>query len=250
MSRVLFDIGNTRLKWATYRDGRLGPQHAVSHAELDNEISAELKDAIEGAEIWCSNVAGQDVRNKLISGWLDSVPNELLQFASVSDSALGLRNGYANLKQLGIDRWVAAIGARSLVRQGDLIVIDAGTAVTIDWLDSDSTYQGGVILPGAGLMHDALVGKTAGIKSDFSSTQRIIGKTTSECVNSGVSFGLLGAVERVVNEMSATIARPTKILLTGGASDMIDQGTDFSSESVPDLVMHGLAALANNETII
>lgn len=250
---VLIDIGNTQLKWAVSTganqfsaSGVIATEDSLKGAKLPSAIEHALR---EGAtHVWVSSVAQPTVVEQLKRAWFSGVEKERFHCVAVLDEVAGITNAYQDLDKLGADRWVAAIGSRALVKSGDLIVIDAGTAVTVDWLDRDNVYQGGVILPGAAMMHDALVSRTAGIKSKFTVSFQIIGKTTSDCVNSGVSYGLIGAVERVVSEMRDLIRRPVKVVLTGGAAPFLSGALTFEKLLVSDLVLHGLSVLAKNST--
>ena len=147
-----------------------------------------------------------------------------------------------------MDRWVAAIGARVVIPAGHVIIVDAGTAVTIDWLSDDNIYEGGVILPGLSLMHASLNSKTAGIKSIYTQADKIIGRTTEECVNSGVSYGLIGGVERVIEEMMLKIPEPATILLTGGSASILMAMSKLEMSLQENLVLLGVAKVSNEVT--
>lgn len=246
---LLVDIGNTRLKWSlldgneTLATGGCLASDMVG-AETPNDLAQYLAHAESINAVWVSHVGSRDVLHWFIEHWCHALPAKKINRAKVVCSTAGIRNDYKDFDKLGVDRWVAAIGARSIEANGDLLVIDAGTAVTIDWLSIDNVYEGGAILPGAKLMHDALISNTARIRSEYTDTVQIVGKSTSECVNSGVGYGLVGAVERVVFEMENVINRPVKILLTGGAAVMLQQRLKKPVRLVPDLVLAGLAVLA------
>lgn len=245
---VLIDIGNTRLKWATANATRLKARGALTTASViaGADVPHELKLASreQDVQVWISCVASSEVIKALKSGWFSLLDADQINIVSVTDYAANVSNCYADINRLGVDRWIAAIGARGLIDQGDLIVIDAGTAVTVDWVDHQNRFQGGAILPGPALMHDALVGRTAGIESEFQKPSTIVGKTTSECVNSGVAYGLVGAVQRVVTEMQNTINRPAQLCLTGGAADFLGSEMSIETHHYPELVLQGLHRLA------
>lgn len=243
--RLLFDIGNTRLKWALEDSASFIAKGAMTHKEFDS--MARLSDLLpinDPTAIWVSNVGPAKTLGKLKS-MAKSEFNLRAQVVTVTSSMGGITNAYAEHDQLGVDRWVAAIGARQVIRQGAVIVIDAGTAVTVDLLDNLSVYQGGAILPGASLMHDSLVQRTAGIESNLSSEPPIIGKTTSECVNSGVHYGLVGAIETVVKKIQKTLPRKGILLVTGGDSGLINRNSKYSMKHLENLVLVGLLAIAN-----
>jgi type III pantothenate kinase len=241
---LLFDIGNTRLKWGLAQSGEIVE---AGHLDISDFSLFQLKKKIphfnQAHQAYICCVASPEIL-KSLTAWLVEHQQIASTVVPSKKNACGIRNNYNNIEQLGADRWVAALGARSLHAQGDLIIIDIGTALTIDWLSADNTFEGGVILPGFRLMHDALVGKTAGIESEYLDNRQIIGKSTSECVNSGIGYGLAGAVERIVEEMRITINKPVSILLTGGGAEVLSSRMNLDAEYHPHLVLLGLLRYA------
>jgi type III pantothenate kinase len=103
-------------------------------------------------------------------------------------------NGYADPGQLGADRWAALIGARQIHR-GTVLVVNSGTATTVDVLSSSGFFRGGVILPGIELMKEALAARTAGLpftRGEFAEQPR-----TADAVESGNLLAQVGVVERM-----------------------------------------------------
>jgi type III pantothenate kinase len=125
-------------------------------------------------------------------------------------------------------------------------------------LTAEGSFEGGVILPGAQLMHDSLVARTAGIKSVFSASAGIVGKTTSECVNSGVLYGLGGAIDRVVEEMVKTLESShvkdkserigSQVLVTGGGAPALRSRVMSNGQNHSDLVLLGVQEFAFQTT--
>lgn len=256
---ILIDIGNTRLKWACEDAGRLYDHGAMMVSDVSE---ARLQSAMEKISkpfsIWISNVGSVVVLDQML-GFLVKRYAIKPALVQVSEESCGVSNNYTNLESLGIDRWVAAIGARTLVGKGNVIVVDVGTAITIDWLSANNTYEGGVILPGTQLMHDSLVVNTAEIKSSYQHRNQIIGKTTPECVNSGVGFGLGGAVDRIIEEISVEIRKQApellkdtnnddqsiELIVTGGGSGAIRSHAIDRAIVEPNLVLLGLQRIAS-----
>lgn len=253
--KLLLDAGNTRLKWGLADDHQIRASGALASTQIDaKSLQQQLTPVLSAAaaspglnEVWVSNVGAED-RVQFVLKWLAEQFSFRAQLIDVASPVPGFHNNYATVATLGVDRWVAAIGARHKIAQGDLIIIDAGTAVTIDWLSAENSFEGGVILPGAGLMHQALLGGTSGIDAEITAVGQIIGKTTSECVNSGIGFGTGGAVERIVKEMTETIKRPARLILTGGGADLIRQVTSLDALFEADLVLYGLYQLSLFDT--
>jgi len=244
-TKLLFDIGNSRIKWVYSRGEQFESEGSIAVAD----ISAKLLQKSFGSQlppdtIWISNVGSMVVLDQL-NQWFSSEYKIAPKVIEVSQRCCGITNHYHSKETLGVDRWLAAIGARSVVEKGHVIIIDAGTAVTIDWLSESNQYEGGTIVPGVDLMHDALTSRTAGIKSEFSWAQHILGKTTLECVNSGVSFAIVGAVERIVQQLTHHIAEPVSLILTGGSAKSISMRSSLEFRMENNLVLLGVAKVSN-----
>lgn len=242
--RLLIDAGNTRIKWAVASSAN-NDILANGVVVRDWDDLSDYAGKIESA--WLSCVASQSVLDGIINKIETNFGVEV-HVAEVSANAAGLVNNYADLEKLGVDRWVAAMGARYLVKNGALIVIDAGTAITIDLVSAADCFEGGVILPGFASMHDVLLKRTAGIDSFRQSVDSVIGKNTRECINSGVQFGLVGAVERVVSEICETLPNSTpRVLIMGGDADVIavNSKLKLKVELQLHMIFYGLMLLSN-----
>lgn len=254
---LLLDAGNTRLKWAAAEpassDGEYLRTGVVDYAGIEKEfvkLTAEF--TVQAVLVSC--VAGMQKR-KSISLMCDALSIPEPVFVKVTHRACGLSNNYSAIEQLGVDRWVAAIGAMRVSDSGHRLIVDAGTAVTVDYVDADNVFQGGVILPGSKLMHDSLVGKTAGIQSQLDNAVSVLGKNTQECVNAGALYGWAGAVQRVMQELVSIVggSESWQIMLCGGdaqrLSGVLNSGLlishQFSYElsQQPNLIFVGLQSL-------
>ncbi len=149
-------------------------------------------------------------------------------------------------RSLGADRALNTIAAHEKY-EGDLIVIDFGTATTIDAVDFTGAYKGGIIAPGINLSLDALVGNTAKLpriairKPDNDS---VIGRNTEDQMLIGVFWGYVALIEGLVSRMKGEIGRPAKVVATGGLALLFDEITDLFDAVDSDLTLTGLAILA------
>jgi type III pantothenate kinase len=258
--KLLIDAGNTRIKWALAEDqadplieGGISQVSIVENGVIDRDWFALTNYVGKVESVWLSCVASKQVRD-LISSQVEELFGLQAHIATVSADAAGMVNSYRDLSKLGVDRWLAALGARAIVDEGDLIVIDAGTAVTIDLVSAENRFEGGVILPGFATMHDALLGRTAGIQSQPSEIESVIGRNTRDCVNSGAQFGLLGAIERVVAEMidvvharsrhSGFASKAPRLLIMGGDADRLVDGSSLDRELQSHLIFYGLMLIS------
>jgi len=148
-------------------------------------------------------------------------------------------------QSLGADRAVTAIAAHAL-HEGDLIVIDFGTASTIDWIDFRGAYKGGIIAPGINLSLDALVSAAAKlprIAIEAPADPTVIGRDTVSQMQIGIYWGYIAMIEGLVARMKAEIGRPAQVIATGGLAVLFEKHTDVFDAIEPDLTIQGLAMM-------
>jgi type III pantothenate kinase len=149
-------------------------------------------------------------------------------------------------QSVGADRALNTIAAHAK-HQGDLIVIDFGTATTFDAVDFSGAYKGGIIAPGINLSLDALVGAAAKLPRIAISEpedESVIGRTTETQMLIGVYWGYVAMIEGLVARMKSEIGRPVTVIATGGLAILFDKHTDVFDVIEPDLTIQGLALLA------
>jgi len=149
-------------------------------------------------------------------------------------------------RSLGADRAVNALAAHARY-PGDLILVDFGTATTLDAIDFNGAYKGGIIAPGINLSLDALVGNTAKlprIAIETPQNRSVIGRNTEDQMLIGVFWGYVAMMEGLIARMRSEIGRPAKVIATGGLALLFDEATDIFDAVDPDLTLEGLAILA------
>jgi type III pantothenate kinase len=212
---LLIDIGNTRIKWARFDGKRVGRQHAAVHSGWGGEDYARRVIGSGRAldRILVVSVAGARVNRSLtLAARRARAPAP--GFVISARSAGGVTNGYLEPWRLGVDRFVAAIGAYHLAAGKAVCVVGVGTAMTIDLVDVKGGHRGGAIIPAPTLMVDSLLNNTAAL------------------------------IDRAVGEARALIpGRAPLVMLTGGGASLIQPLVRSKCVSVPDLVLRGLAAL-------
>lgn len=165
--------------------------------------------------------------------------------AGEGKAAWGIALDVAEPESVGADRVVNVIAAHALA-DGDLIVIDFGTATTFDVVDYQGTYKGGIIAPGINLSLDALVSAAAKlprIAIEAPDNPSVIGRTTEDQMHIGVFWGYVSMMEGLVQRMRAEIGRPVKIVATGGLAVLFDRHTGLFDIIAPDLTIDGLAMI-------
>lgn len=144
---------------------------------------------------------------------------------------------------VGADRLVNALGAFDRYG-GDLIIVDFGTATTLDVVGVDGAYEGGVIAPGVNLSLKALHEAAAALPFiDVTKPERVIGTNTVACMQSGIYWGYIGLIEGICARIRAERGRKMTVVGTGGLSTLFAQGTDVLEKIDTDLTIHGLVLI-------
>lgn len=247
----VIDIGNTRIKWGRAKSGELEATGSALHIEsmdgaMDVLFSA-LPERVD--EVLVSNVMGETAASQLSARLRErcGVPP---RFAATAPEQFGVRCGYGDPAQLGVDRWVAIIAARRAAA-GAVCVIDAGTAVTFDAIDAAGNHLGGLILAGPRIIANALDRGTQRIGSTAPARSRppglnLLGTETDDAVGRGAMLGLAAALDAAVASVASGLGAAPKILLTGGDAELVRAWLETEVELRPDLVLEGLAYMASH----
>lgn len=164
--------------------------------------------------------------------------------AGAAKAMAGVTNGYDDYEKLGLDRWLAVLGAWRMA-QRPCVVIDFGTAVTSDFVDADGAHLGGFICPGLPLMRSQLKTHTRRIRYDEISAEKahvtlLPGTSTVEAVERGCLLMLQGFVVTQVEQAKARWGEGYSLFLTGGDAGFV-KAVAPEAKLIPDLVFHGLA---------
>jgi len=235
---LCIDCGNSRLKWGLHDGQRWLKQAALPLADLDG-LAREFSGLPAPSAIHACSVAGARA-GTAVERTAAALGLPLTWLVSQA-SQCGVTNSYANPAQLGPDRWAALIGARQLAPDGCLVV-NAGTATTVDVLDGDGVFTGGLILPGIDLMRASLASRTARLppaEGAFLSLPR----NTADAITSGALFATAGAIDRMFVHL-AGIPGAT-CLVTGGAAAPLLPLLRVPWWAVDQLVLEGLLRVAS-----
>jgi type III pantothenate kinase len=252
MSFLAVDVGNTRLKWALYAAPLPGAgmiaHGAVFLEAIDQLAEGQWRDLPAPSSMLGSIVAGEGIRRRTeeqLEIW-DVEPRWVVSGAS----ACGVTNGYDHPTRLGVDRWVALIGARHrILARGaprPILVVMVGTAVTVDALDTQGNFLGGLILPGFGLMLRALEMGTAGLKAPTGEAVEFP-TNTSDALMSGGSDAIAGAIERMHRKLLKRCGQEPALLMSGGAAVKLQSISDLPFETVETLIFDGLLQLQSKK---
>ena len=238
---LLIDIGNENAKW------KLGDQCGSFPSlcsDLARNLDLQLSDLKGVGGVYFVNVADRECANELraYSSRRWQVP--VTQIVSAPEQC-GVRNSYRNFEELGADRWVSLIGARS-IHSGAVIIVDCGTAITVDALSADGEFVGGSILPGSSLSQKSLWQCAPGIREFRDLAPKLPARSTVEAVSSGVVHAIAGGVDLLIKGYSQYVGGTPKLLLTGGGSSLIAEYSSYEFEEVPNLALIGLEVIANS----
>jgi type III pantothenate kinase len=232
--RLEIDAGNTFLKWRLMDAQRV----VVSDSVLTKDFTAQSLIALVAyavQQILVGSVAGTDkdqlIRDVCISLWgLDPV------FAKTSDDCGGVKNSYQDASKMGVDRWLAMIAAYKKVNKA-VVVVDCGSAITVDYVSAKGLHQGGYIIPGLRLMRESLMHNTAQVRFDQDRTGMAMrpGVNTTEAVMHGCSY----LFQALAYQLKSEIGAESELFITGGdGAHMHNMMSIGNFES--DLVMEGL----------
>lgn len=245
---LLVDIGNTRVKWCS--DGDPAVDAAVYQA-------ADVGEAVESS--WCkirvpNRVAISCVGSKDVQDQITALALKLWgispEFFVSEKECRGVTNGYQRPSQLGVDRWMAVIAAHNLFFPSAVVVVDAGSAVTIDAVSAGGLHMGGLIFPGLTMMRNSFFAKTANtpVAKDASFALRPFADTTDEAVSNGTLFSVIGAIQLAIGMIAAELeSEEIAVVITGGDAELLLRWLDGGVVFEPNLVLRGVALVAELE---
>lgn len=238
---LLLDMGNSRCKWALVKNGIWVHQGVVGNTEW-LALQHALSVLPSPTRILVSNVAGEAMAQRLRS--VCAVWGRPLEFVTARTEQCGVRNGYEQPERLGSDRWAALIAAWSQV-QGACLVVNCGTATTVDALSDQGEFPGGLILPGAGLMQHSLATNTAQLLAE-QGVLRDFPRNTADAIHSGMLRATLGAIRHQFDLLASRYGT-VRCLLSGGAAGVIQPHLDVPSERMDNLVLMGLQIIGESK---
>lgn len=244
---LAIDAGNSRVKWGWLETDAAGGWRWASIASVSLIEFAAASDHVnpfsmthaDPERIVISNVAGEGAHQLLVN-WTSVFEAEPLWVKAEAERC-GVKNRYENPELLGADRWAALIAARAL-HHGAALVVNSGTATTVDMLTADGTFLGGAILPGVELMRFVLhehTGRLPMAEGTYQETPR----NTVDAIETGCRHAQAGAVERMYRVFREVSPAPLCIVAGGAGRGLVDQ-LSMPRRYVENLVLDGLAHLA------
>jgi len=239
---LAIDSGNSNIKWGLYCGDQWLKQGNVFYKDASN-LESEFINLPKPTFIIISHVARSETRNqidKLISLW-STKP----QWLRSNRFQCNVVNGYANPSQLGSDRWAALIAAWKIEKQ-PCLVINAGTAITIDVLSESGRFLGGIILPGFYLMTKSLLSATRLTNIELGSYEDFP-TSTENAVQSGLIHCILGAVDRMHDLLLSNVNYASaSCIISGGSASLLIPFIKLPTKIINNLVLEGLVIVAND----
>ena len=234
MLKLIIDQGNTQTKLALFQQKKMLKKILFNNdsqlLELENQADAVILSSVGDASDLIKVLKDEPV---------------LLN----TKTSLPIANLYESPETLGNDRIAVVVGAAKQIPKSNVLVIDAGTCITLDLLTTEG-YHGGSITPGIQMRLQALNQQTEKLPLvELDAEVDLIGKNTKQCIQSGVINGVLLEIDGMINRYKSQFS-DLKVILTGGDFQLFDKGLKNSIFADPDLVLKGLNEILDyNEAI-
>lgn len=245
---LAIDVGNSLIKFGVYKNGRLKKRFTANSGP--HVTAADLSAAFR-------TNSSAAIGSVIVASVVPKLESSIRQFAReyfgtearfvTAEDELGFsRIDYKPLSSIGIDRLVAA--AAAMRKYGaPIIVCDLGTATTIDLVDDDLAFRGGIIMPGPNTLTESLYLNASKLpRVSLAKPATVIGTSTSSAIQAGIFYGSLGAVESIVVLFAAELPEPPLVVATGGFSRFLAANSSAITRIDKTLILDGLQMLHDN----
>jgi type III pantothenate kinase len=239
--KLVIDIGNTRAKYAVFQGTELIKSFIYSHNDLPNQLDSILQEYPYITACIVSDVTntGKNLLKNL---------SRLSLLYLNHDTPIPFKNDYATPTTLGKDRIALAAGAVTLYPNQNVLVVDAGSCITYDLIDSNKTFLGGAISPGISMRYRALSEFTAALphlQPEVLKTQ--MGKSTTEAIHLGVMSGVVSEIESHIEQFDQEFENLT-VILTGGDAEFLFNQLKSGIFVRQNFLLEGLNAILDHNT--
>lgn len=238
--KLLFDLGNTRCKWATAAGGHLGRSGALTRGD---DIAQRFRTLITGLEppeaVYGISVAAPEIWAALVHLCREHWGIEAHELVTPSEGG-GVKVAYTHPRSLGTDRWAAMVGAAAR-HMLPACVIDCGTALTVDVVGASGHHRGGLILPGLSTMRRSLSTGTHALPSVNDGPVPLLANNTSDAIRAGTLRGLAATVDGLYEQLSRELGEPLSPVITGGDAGTLLEYLRTPFHIAPDLILEGIA---------
>lgn len=212
---LTIDVGNTQVKSAVFEENILLEKHVFLLSDFEDSVKKILKKFLKIAVLVISSVGKLEIEA------LNSFQGRVLIYVIDREKKFPFLNKYSTPNTLGVDRMVLAAGAVLQYPEQNRLIVDAGTCVTYDFVDSNNVYHGGAISPGLRLRYEAMHNYTAKLpKLCFEEPYDLVGDSTIQSMHSGVVNGLTFEIDGYSSQLKAQ-KENFIIILTGGDANFL-----------------------------
>ena len=246
--KLLVDIGNSRVKWATLDKEGLSPSQSFPRSKtgIKASLNKAWKSLTDIEAIYVANVGGDKLSEQL-SEWSEKTWQLTPKTIKSEQKRFGVSNAYEEAEKLGIDRWLSLIAARQHARQAQCI-IDCGTAMTIDIVTKTGQHQGGMILPGLSLMRSSLASNTDALTEEKGEQEfKTLAANTYSAIQAGTLYSVTATLERIISDLKLSFKNQIRFIITGGDAEHLLPLLSDELHHYPDIVLKGLAFYARQD---
>lgn len=244
---LVIDAGNTNFKFGVFRGSDLVAQWRLitPHTKTAGEYGAELRKLFELSGIDLKKIEAVVIASvvPLVNPALEQMVNDCFGLAPLfvdHTTDTGLKILYDSPSELGADRIVDAVAG--VAKYGaPCIVVDFGTATTFNAVNAEREFLGGVIAPGVMISAEALFSRTAKLpRVEIEQPEKVIARSTFGAIQSGLYYGYVGLVDRVLEQMIAEMGSKPRVIATGGMAQPIAGASKFIEGVDATLTLDGL----------
>lgn len=247
---LTIDMGNSNIVVGGIDENRLYFEERITtdHRKTSLEYAIMLKNILEISHVKRSEIEGAIMSSVVppLNAPLSSAVKKIIGKKPMlvgSGMKTGLNIKVDNPKTVGGDRIIASVAAIAQY-SGPIIIIDMGTATTLDVIDKNSCYIGGVILPGIKVSLDSLVSNTAQLPQiNLDIPKRVIGKNTVECMRNGIMYGNAAMLDGLIDRIEKELSEKATLIATGSMTRFITPLCSHEITYIPDLLLRGLLIL-------
>ncbi|UYM13875.1 type III pantothenate kinase [Endozoicomonas euniceicola] len=248
MRTLQFDAGNTRLKWLLRENGQPASSGFFCNTEDWDTVLPGFLDTVGRLDQVSVSIVSGNERFEQIKKHVLATQTVPLYKAAAKKVSAGVTLSYDEPEKLGVDRWLAMLAAHATKTQDSKVVVDCGTAITIDVLDKTGLHLGGYIVPGISLMKKTLASNTGKLKyiESTDNNDLTLGRNMVDCIQHGALAMSLALIDRVVAQYPGS-----RVILSGGDGGQLEPLIDVYKEGrvslMPDLIMDGLEIAVREE---
>jgi type III pantothenate kinase len=235
--KLLIDLGNTRLKWATCNRLEITQKPAILNTDLNRNVLKQMWQTIDAPRhLAISCVGSNTLFDLVITVIVELWPEISISREKSQASRFGITNAYLEPEKLGVDRWLAMIAGYHTYHKA-ICIVSCGTAITLDIVDDKGKHQGGLISPGLRLMQESLAKNTENLELSDAGYSFGLANYTAAAIHNGTLSAACGLIELTLSNLHDSL----QLVLTGGDAEIIAQNLSRPYIIDRELVLRGLA---------